>query len=159
MNLFTYVTATDVPFSKQESMERVKKALASNPKWRFAPIQTETDALSFRVRSKRVPQFTAFCPDVTVTFSESDAGTDIRTFCRSKAQARILLPSVAALMLILIIFNLVMTVNGTFHGFSVFLPPILLVLAVCLLTFFGMYLPSKEIQNVIRKAFSANTGL
>ena len=155
MNLFNYVSTIDSSFPKQESMELVKQALASNPKWRFAFLRAETDMISFSVRSKHISSFSAFCPDVTVAFNESGTGTSIQTIYRLKEGTRIMLPSVAAIMSILIIYNLIMTINGTFHGITIFLPPILLLLAVCLLSFWGMYLPSRDICYVIRTALQS----
>ena len=151
-SLFTLVRTVDAALPAQEALDRVQTALTGDRNWRFTPIQTSENTLSFSVWSRRFSRFTSFCPEVTVQFDASDEGTTVRTVYRSREQIRIMLPLVTVLFLILEIYNLILWSNGNMPGIAAFLLPILLVALLCSLTCLGLRLPAKDITDIIQNA-------
>lgn len=156
-SLFTRVMTEYTVQLVPEAMDLVLEAITDDRNWRYTPVQAEENVLSFSVRSKRVSRFTSFCPEVTVRFDASEEGTSVRTICRSREQIRIILPLVTVLFSVLEVYILILAKNGTKPGVAAFLLPILWIALLCILTFLGLRLPSKEIEKKIQSALSLNT--
>ena len=156
MRLFETVSTVECPFPKPAAMERVREALSGSRNWRFISMQTFEDALSFSVMSRRFGRFSAFCPDVSVRFDESDAGVSVRTLCRTKEQIRVMLPIVAGIFLLLEVFNLILVMRGTSPGIAALALPILLPVLLGVFTAAGLRLPAREIEQTIQGALSHN---